>query len=484
MSYLRTFHINANATKSNVNTDRDNAVFWANQIKDYLNRGDMEPLVLPAPQGSGKTRSIAKQSKWFLDNISTDEKGANYIITSPTPSATSIDTALYLESVIQDMLDEGVTVIYFSSDKKAKLTFKYSLNYRYTNDMEELVKLRELNPSAVVIINSSHQTLNSKKNSSLMDSVLSDTPSLMLIDEFDWYGLGITTGNEYVKQNENGINSYSDKTFKLFSKWRNEFGVKMVGYTGTPTQEQKFNVDSFTIAKQSNVIASENFKELSGIYYHDFSLQNLNDIKKINDINSKDSGAVMIKSARGDISYIIKKVRNKNWGRKELTLIKSWIFYTSKDGAFTITPSGKIKTVGKKGTLKEAQELISKGEYDTLVVIEAGQRGFDLPIVNKTIDCSYSNKKEWQTTAQQFYGRGTRAYGDLEQMIYTRKREGSISALNNYNDNTNGVGTRRYFKMQEMISNLADIELTETKVDTPYIKAKTKTVSAPAITFE
>lgn len=484
MPYIRKPLITKYATKSDVNTNRDNSVLWANQIRDYWNSDEVTPLVLPAPQGSGKTRSLAKQPKWFIDNISTTETGLNYIITTPTPSATSKDTALYLESVIQDMLDEGRKVIYFSN-KKNSLTFSDS-NFSYTNDIEILSMRKELNPSAAVIMNTSHQTLNSKKNSRLMDSVLEGNLSIMFIDEFDWYGLGVTTGKEYVTQNENAVSSYSDKTFNLFSKWRNEFRVKMVGYTGTPTQEQKFNVDSFTIAKQSNVIASENFKELGGIYYHDFSLQNLGDIKKINDINSKDSGAVMIKSARGDISYIIKKARNKNYGRKELALIKSWIFYTSKDGAFTITSSGKQKTVGKigkKGTLKDAQELISKGKYDTLVVIEAGQRGFDLPIVNKTIDCSYSNKKEWQTTKQQFYGRGTRAYGDLEQMIFIRKRKGAISALNNYNDNTNGVGTRRYFKMQKMISNLEDSELTETIVDTPYIKAKTKTESAPAVTF-
>lgn len=460
MPYLRKPLITKYATKSDVNTNRDNSVSWANQIRDYWNSDEVIPLVLPAPQGSGKTRSLAKQPKWFIDNISTAETGLNYIITTPTPSATSKDTALYLESVIQDMLDEGRKVIYFAN-KKNSLTFSDS-NFSYTNDIEILSMRKQLNPSAAVIMNTSHQTLNSKKNSGLMDSVLEGNLSIMFIDEFDWYGLGVTTADKYVTQNENAIASYSDKTFNLFDKWRNEFGVKMIGYTGTPTQEQKFNVDSFIIAEKSNVIASENFKDIGGIHYHDFSLQNLNDIKKINDINSKDSGAVMIKSARGDISYIIKKARNRNWGRKELTLIKSWVFYTSKDGAFTIIPSGRMKTIGKKigkkGTLKEAQELISKGiGYDTLVVIEAGQRGFDLPIVNKTIDCSYSNKKEWQTTAQQFYGRGTRAYEDLEQMIYIRKREGAISALNNYNDNTN-TGTRRFWKMLRMISNLVDID--------------------------
>jgi hypothetical protein len=448
---MRTFNIIKNITESNIDTNRATSVLFANHVKDHWNTTDNRTLVIQAQQGVGKTRSIAKQSTFFIKELSTDEVGANYIISTPAPSATSKATRNYLKDSIQQLLDSGYVVYYYSKDE---LDIINNAFYPAPN-LSILSMLKRGNPQGVVIVNTSHQMLTYKTNLSHVESLVSNTPTMLLIDEGDWYGMGITSAEEYVRQTENPIGSYSNKTFKFFERLREDYGVKMIGYTGTPTEEQKNN-DTFIYKSTPKGMSSKYIKTMGGVKIFNKSIRNLNDVRDLNDLNEMDSGAAIIKSAHGDINYILNKFRVGSYDGNESRLFKGYVFYSSREKAFTLSGTGYYSK-NRIGNLDDAAALISSDTgYDTLVVIEAGSRGLDILRVNKTFDLSSSSKRKFQTTAQQLFGRGSRKYGNLEHFIYINERDGAISALENYNETSYG-GTSEFFKMQRLIEGAKNI---------------------------
>jgi len=166
---MRTFNIIKNITESNIDTNRATSVLFANHVKDHWNTTDNRTLVIQAQQGVGKTRSIAKQSTFFIKELSTDEVGANYIISTPAPSATSKATRNYLKDSIQQLLDSGYVVYYYSKDE---LDIINNAFYPAPN-LSTLSMLKRGNPQGVVIVNTSHQMLTYKTNLSHVESLVS-----------------------------------------------------------------------------------------------------------------------------------------------------------------------------------------------------------------------------------------------------------------------------------------------------------------------